>query len=160
MICYNNGPEVAFQYFYICGTVKRINTILDWLFSRQTKNKTITKSNRSRRKTKAVNKFKPIYYFSIIIKSDKHICLLNLPKLFVDTLGKSDSLSKKDTKMYCRNIVVNAAGKIHNSKWFWASLNDTDKLVSKKTVHYVNEKLALVPLNVDHVRFQDQVYLK
>ena len=29
-----------------------------------------------------------------------------------------------------------------------------------KTVHYVNDKLALMPLNVEHCRFQYQVYLK
>ena len=38
-------------------------------FFRRTKNKTITKSNRSRRKTNAVKKFKPIYSFNISIKS-------------------------------------------------------------------------------------------
>ena len=47
------------------------------------KKKNITKINRSRRKEKAVKKFKPIYYFNISIKSDKHRFLLNLPKLFL-----------------------------------------------------------------------------
>ena len=31
---------------------------------------------------------------------------------------------------------------------------------SKKTVHYVNDKLALMTLNVEHCRFQYQVYFK
>ena len=71
--CYKNGPKVVFQDFYICGTGRIINTRINWLFSRQTKKRTITKSNRSRRKTKSVKNFKPIYYFNISIKSDKHI---------------------------------------------------------------------------------------
>ena len=63
-------------------------------------------------------------------------------------------------KMDCINNVVKAAGKKHKSKWFRASLNATEKLVSKKNVHYVNDKLALIPLNMDHSRFQYQVHLK
>ena len=85
-------------------------------FFRRTKNKNITKSNRSRRKTKSVKNFKPIYSFNISIKSDKHRCLLNLPNLYFKTLGRSDSLSKKDTKMDCRNNVVKAAENITQIK--------------------------------------------
>ena len=62
--------------------------------------------------------------------------------------------------MDCINHVVKAAVKKHKSKWFQASLNTTYKLGSKKTVHSVNENLALMPLNVEHRRFQDQVYFK
>ena len=64
-------------------------------FSRLTKNNTITKSKISRRKTKAVKKFKPIDYVNINIKSDKHRCLLNLPNLVLKILGRSDIPSKK-----------------------------------------------------------------
>ena len=74
-------------------------------------------------------------------------------------LGRYDSLSKKDINMDCINHVVKAAGK-HKSKWFRASLSATDKLGSKNNVHNVNDKLALMPLNVDHIRFQYQVYFK
>ena len=129
-------------------------------FSRQTKKKTITKSNRSRRGKKAVKEFKSIYSFNISIKSEKHRFLLNRTNLVVKTFVRSDSLSKKEIKMDCRNHVVKETGKRHKSKWFRASLNATDKLGSKKTVHYVNYKLALMPLNVEHCRFQDQVYFK
>ena len=123
---------MAFQYFYIFGTGKISNIRINWFFSRRTKNKTITNSNRSRRKTKVVNKFKPIYSFNISIRSDKHRCLLNLPNIVVKTLGRSGSLSNKDIKMDCINRVVKATGKKHKSKWFRASLNATYKLVSKK----------------------------
>ena len=109
-----------------------------WLFSRRTKKKTITKRNRNRRKKNAVKKFKPIYSFNISIKSDKDICLLNLPNLVVKILGRSDILSKKDINMDCRNHGVKATGKRHKSKLFRASLNATGKFGSKKTVHYVN----------------------
>ena len=59
--------------------------------------------------------------------------------------------------MDLRNHVVKATEKRHKTKWFQASLNATDKLGSKKTVHYANYKLAFIPLNVEHLRFQDQV---
>ena len=85
---------MAFQDFYICGTDKISNTGINWMFSRQTKKKTITKSNRSRKKKKAVKKSKPIYSINVSIKSDKHICLLDLPNLVVNKLGRSDILSK------------------------------------------------------------------
>ena len=62
--------------------------------------------------------------------------------------------------MDCINLVVEAARKTHKSKWFQASLNVTDKLGSLKTVNYVNEKVHMTPLNVDHCMFQDQVYFK
>ena len=120
---------MAFQYFYICGTGKISNTIINF-FKRQTKKKTITKSSRSRKKTKAVKKFKPIYSLNIIIKSEKHILILNLPKLVVRTLVRSERLSKKYIKMDCRNHVVEATGKIHKPKWFKGSLNATERLVS------------------------------
>ena len=58
------------------------------------------------------------------------------------------------------NHVVKSAGEKHKSKLFRASLNATDKLGSKKTIHYVNDKLALMTLNMEHSRFQDQVYFK
>ena len=158
--CYNNEPEVSFQYFYICGTSKISNTRINWLFSIRTKNKTITKSNRNIRKTNAVKKFKPIYSFNISVKSDTHRCLLNLSNLDVKTLDKSDRLSKKDIKMDCRNNVLKEKEKRHKSKLFQASLNATDKLGSKKMLIYVNDKLALMPLNVDYRRSQDQIYFK
>ena len=65
------------------------------IFSRGNKKKTITKSNISRGKTKAVQNFKQIYSFNIIIKSCKHRCLLKFPNLGVNALGLSDSLSNK-----------------------------------------------------------------
>ena len=61
--------------------------------------------------------------------------------------------------MDCINHVVKASGK-HKSKWFRASLNDTDKLGSKTNVHYVNDKLDFMNLNVEHHMFQYQLYLK
>ena len=122
---------MEFQDFYRCFTGKIRNTRINWFFSRRTKKKNITKSNISRRKTKAVKKFKKIHSLNIIIKSDKSRCLLNLTNLVVNTLGRSDSLSKKYIKMDCINHVVKASGKIYKSKWFRASLNATDKLVSK-----------------------------
>ena len=104
---------MVFQYFYICGTGKRKNIRIDWGFKRQTKKKTITKINRSRRGEKAVKKFKLIHSFIINIKSYKHRCLLILPNLVVKTLVRSDILSKKDIRMYFRNHVVKATGKKH-----------------------------------------------
>ena len=151
---------MALKYFYICGTGKISNTIINWLISRRTKKKTINKSNRIRRKTNAVKKFKPKYSFSISIKSCKHIFLLNLPNLFVNTLGRSDSLSKKYINMDCRYHVVKVTGEIHKSKLFRASLNATDKLGSLKKIHCVNDNLTLMPLNVEHRRFQDQIHFK
>ena len=76
-----------------------------------------------------------------------------LPSLVVETLGRSDSLSKKYINMDCINHVVKATGKRHKLKWFQASLNATDKLGSKKTVHDVNDNLDYMPLNVEHCRF-------
>ena len=151
---------MAFQYFYICGTGKSSNTRINWLFYRQTKKKPITKSNINRSKTNAVKTFKLIHSFNVSIKSDKHRCLLNLPNLVVKTLGRSESISKKDINMECRNHVVRSTGKRHKSEWFRELLNATDKLGSKKTVHYFNDKLDLMPLNVEHRRFQDQIYFK
>ena len=130
------------------------------VFPRQTKNKTITKRNIIIKKKNVVNKFKPIYSFNISIRSDKHRCLLKVPNLVVKTLGRSNRLSKKDINMESINHVVNTTGKIHKSKCFRASLNATEKLGYKKTVHYVNERLALMPLNVEHHNFQAQIYFK
>ena len=59
--------------------------------------------------------------------------------------------------MDCINYVVKTSGKKHKSKWFQASLNATEKLGSKTTVHCVNAKLALMSLNVEHCRFKYQV---
>ena len=97
---------MAFQYFYRCGAGKSINKRIKWFYYRQTKKETITKSNISRRKTKALKEFKPIYSFNISIKSGKNICILNLPKIVVKTLGRYDRLSKKDINMDCSNHVV------------------------------------------------------
>ena len=93
---------------------------------------------------------------------------MNLPNLVVKIFIMSESLSNKDIKMDCRNNVVKETGKRHKSKWFRAPMNDNDKLAyeklfimsMKKNVHYVNEKMALMSLNVDHSRFQDQIYFK
>ena len=85
---------------------------------------------------------------------------MNLPKLVFKTLGRSERLSKKYIKTDFRNHVVETTGKIHKPKWFKGSLNATERLGSLKTVHYVNDKLYLRPLNVYHCRFQDQVYFK
>ena len=148
---------MTLQDFYIYGTGKSSNTRINWLFYRRTKKKTITKSNISRRKINAVKKFKNIYSFNISIKSDKHRCLLNLPNLDVKTLFRSDSLSTKYINMDRRNHVAKATGKRHKSKKFQASLNATDKLGSKKTARYVNNKFALIPLDVDHHMFQYQI---
>ena len=83
------------------------------VFSRKTKNKTITKSNRSRKKTNTLKKFKTIYSFNISINSDKHRCFLNLSNIVVKTLCRSDTISKKYTKMDFINHVVKATEKKH-----------------------------------------------
>ena len=62
--------------------------------------------------------------------------------------------------MDCRNHVVNATGKRHKPKRFRESLNATKTLSSLKTFHYVNDKLNLMPLNVDHCKCQKQGYFR
>ena len=123
---------MEFQDFYRCGTGKISNTRINWLFSRGTKEKNITKSNIIIRQTKSVKNFKSINSFNISIRSDKYRYLLNLTNLVVKTLVRSESLSKKYINMDFRNYVVKAAGKKHKSKWFRESLSATDNWALKK----------------------------